>query len=131
MLMIVKEFEFCCAHRLPQHKGACYRLHGHNYRLEIGITGPINDEGMIADFKQLKDLVNEHIIDKLDHYYLNDLNMAFPNDPDIKNFPADPTAENMVMWMAKALAPPLAKTGTELALIRLWETSTSYCEWRV
>jgi 6-pyruvoyltetrahydropterin/6-carboxytetrahydropterin synthase len=124
-LMIVKDFEFEAGHHLPNHTGACKYRHGHSYKLQIGISGPIDiHSGMIADFKQLKDLVKELIVDRLDHSYLNDLGS-------IAEFPAEcPTAENMGMWMVKVLQPRLKITGTELALVKLWETSRSHFEWR-
>jgi len=122
-LIIVKQFEFAAAHRLPNHKGACQNLHGHNWTIEVGVTGPVDPEtGMIADFKQLKDLVNDHIIAHLDHQYLNETGLIGVCE--------NPTAENMIQWMATILIHHLQKTGCELALIKLWETSGSRCEWR-
>lgn len=122
-LIIVKQFEFGAAHRLPNHKGACQNLHGHNWTLEVGVTGTVDIEtGMIADFKQLKDLVNDHIISHLDHQYINETGLIGVCE--------NPTAENMILWMIKVLTDHLQKTGCELALIKLWETSGSYAEWR-
>jgi 6-pyruvoyltetrahydropterin/6-carboxytetrahydropterin synthase len=122
-LTIVKRFEFGAAHRLPNYKGPCQNLHGHNWTLEVGVTGPVDRiTGMIADFKQLKDLVNDHIISLVDHQCLNEAG--------IPGVSPNPTAENMVQWMVQVLTHYLKKTGCELALIRLWETSTSYAEWR-
>jgi 6-pyruvoyltetrahydropterin/6-carboxytetrahydropterin synthase len=124
-IVIVKNFEFEAGHHLPNHQGACKYHHGHSYKLEVGVSGTVDVKtGMIADFKQLKDLVKELIIDRLDHSYLNDnVGMA--------GFPSDcPTAENMVLWMVKVLEARLKITGTELALVKLWETSGSRCEWR-
>lgn len=124
-LMIVKHFEFEAAHRLPAHPGKCKYLHGHTYKLDVGVSGSLNSQtGMIADFKQLKDMVADRIIERLDHSCLNDLDM-------VHGFPADcPTAENMVLWMVEQLRTGLQTTGCELSLIRLWETSGSWVEWR-
>jgi len=123
MLTMVKKFEFEAAHRLPKHEGACQRMHGHRYELEVGISGPINmDTGMIADFKQLKDVVKTWVVDVLDHQYMNEV--------DVPGFPrACPTAEKMVIWIVDVLKTALAKTGCELNLVRLWETSGSRVEW--
>ena len=124
-IVIVKNFEFEAGHHLPNHSGACKYRHGHSYKLEVGITGPITPPtGMIADFKQLKDLVKELIIERLDHSYLNELDM-------VAGFPADcPTAENMVVWIAETLQPRLKITGCSLYVVKLWETSGSRVEWR-
>jgi len=118
MLSITKQFEFEAAHFLPNHQGACCRLHGHSYKLEIEISGePNTDElspsyGMIMDFGDLSKIVKENIIDVLDHHHLN-------------NIISDPTAENLVLWIKDHL--PIK---VPLSRIRLWETSKAYCEWK-
>jgi 6-pyruvoyltetrahydropterin/6-carboxytetrahydropterin synthase len=125
MLILIKRFEFEAAHRLPKHPGKCKYLHGHRYELEVGVTGPLNpDTGMIADFKALKDLVHDMIIDRLDHACLNELDK-------MSGFPAsNPTAEEMVFWMVAQLNKQVTITGCTLAFLRLWETSGSWVEWR-
>ena len=124
MLTIIKYFEFEAAHKLPKHPGKCKFVHGHSYKLEIGISGLINpDTGMIADFSQLKLMVKEMIIDRLDHSYFNELNLG--------EFPSScPTAENMVEWIVSQLQPRAALLGCEVVLVQLWETSGSRVEWR-
>jgi len=118
MLSITKQFEFEAAHFLPNHQGACCRLHGHSYKLEIEVSGePNTDElsasyGMIMDFGDLSKIVKENIIDVLDHHSLN-------------NIILDPTAENLVLWIKDHL--PIK---VPLSRIRLWETSKAYCEWK-
>lgn len=125
-LMIIKKFEFGAAHRLPNYDGPCSRLHGHNWVMEVGITGPVGiDTGMIMDFKDLKNVINEAVVNYMDHHYLNADDMPF-------NFPCDnPTAERMVVWIVNTLQLqlPLIDQSLELALVRLWETSGSLCEW--
>ena len=69
---ISKEFEFAMAHRLRGHAGLCKNLHGHNYKMIVGVTGTPQTKsktarGMIVDFKDLKDTVNDVVIDLLDH----------------------------------------------------------------
>ena len=125
-LTLVKKFDFEAAHRLPNYQGDCSRVHGHSYKLEIGISGPVDlDSGMIMDFKDLKTLVKERIIDKMDHYYLNNItgDSRFPS--------VNPTAEHIVWWIVDVLSVALAAIdpSLELALVKLWETSGSRCEW--
>jgi 6-pyruvoyltetrahydropterin/6-carboxytetrahydropterin synthase len=121
MITICKTFEFAAAHHLPYHKGKCKNLHGHNYSLEVEISGPINQEGsekgMICDFGILKTVVTAHILEKVDHRNLND---HWQN----------PTAENMVIDMAKVLEQYFSGFDITLERLRLWETSNSYAEWR-
>jgi len=119
MLSITKIFEFAYAHSLPNHKGKCKNTHGHNCQLEIEITESPLDfmsdyDGMILDFGDLKGIVNKEVIDKLDHTYLNDV------------IPI-PTAENMALWIRDSL---IDFFGGGLVRIRVYETSTSYAEWR-
>ena len=120
---IVKEFQFEAAHFLPNHLGCCKNIHGHSYRLQVGIVGEPKpfpgtpDEGMVKDFSDLKQIVNRHIVDNLDHTMMNNLF-------DLKGFPHyRPTAELMAIWMFEILSEYLP-----VKFIRLWETATSYAE---
>ena len=61
--IITKIFRFESAHHLPGHHGKCARPHGHSYRLEVTIHGPIkhapeeSDYGMVMDFGDLSQIV--------------------------------------------------------------------------
>ena len=46
--------------------GDCEQLHGHNYTLDVIITGPLNEDGMVIDFGEVKDMVVS-ICKTLDH----------------------------------------------------------------
>jgi 6-pyruvoyltetrahydropterin/6-carboxytetrahydropterin synthase len=121
MLTVTKRFTFEACHHLPYYEGACHRLHGHSYKLNVTVTGDrITDEnnpkcGMIIDFKDLKKIVNKEVIDKYDH---TDLNTFFEN----------PTAENMVLAMAYDIEHNLPE-GIKLVSVKLWETEDSYAEY--
>lgn len=120
MLTVTKLFEFEAAHQLPNHKGKCKNLHGHSYKLEVEVASDtgVNASGMIMDFGDLKKLVGGLIESKLDHMYLNEsLNMEYP------------TAENMILSIAHLLSTRIKKPFV-VVRARLWETSTSYAEWR-
>jgi len=129
MIMVVKQFEFAAGHFLPGYPGKCKYPHGHNFVLEIGVEGLTNDEtGMVMDFSRLKEIISREIIDVLDHSFLNDLKRH--------HFPWEmPTAENILDWILRRLIhlwmwEDVGWGNSEIALIRLWETSTSYVEWR-
>jgi len=112
-IILTKNFSFDSAHRLENYKGKCKNLHGHTYLLEVSVTGKINNKtGMIIDFSILKKVVNDLIIERLDHQYLND----------IIN---DPTAENMIQWIWNISFRAIKEQGAELFMIKLWETPTS------
>jgi len=87
-------------------------LHGHSYRLEVAVRGPLRSEGaargMIADFEDVKTIVRAEVVDVLDHQNLND-------------FLENPTAEQIVMWVWRRLDPKLEG----LDELVLWETRTS------
>jgi 6-pyruvoyltetrahydropterin/6-carboxytetrahydropterin synthase len=111
-VLIRKQFAFEAAHVLPYHQGKCSRLHGHSYRLDVSVTGPLVSEGpatgMVIDFDELARIVRATVIDKLDHSHLNDT---------IEN----PTSENIVVWIWRRLAPQVSGL-TELIL---WETANA------
>lgn len=120
---VTKEFNFEAAHHLINYDGACANVHGHSYKLQVTISGNINLEDqkyasdcMVMDFKDLKKLVNSYIIDSHDHSDLNDL---YDN----------PTAEVMVVTMFNNLSKVLPKDVC-LESMKLWETATSYAEYR-
>ena len=99
------EFHFAAAHRLPRYDGPCVRNHGHNYRMFVILEGEVDPQsGMVADFGRVKDLVQEHVLSRVDHRDLNDLL-------------ANPTAENIARWVFEALAQRLPG----LAEVRLFE----------
>lgn len=87
-------------------------MHGHSYRLEVALRGPLQTggsaRGMIEDFDTVKTIVRREVIDVLDHQTLNEL---------IEN----PTAEHIVLWIWKALAPHVHG----LDEVVLWETASS------
>lgn len=116
---VCRIFSFAAAHKLPNYKGPCANLHGHEWVMEVEISGePDHDSGMVMDFGELKKLVNEAIIDKLDHSYLND---TFAN----------PTAEQMVTAFVNTLQTRMELDPyAELERVRLYENPKSFCEWR-
>ena len=106
-VLITKVFSFEAAHQLPWHQGKCRNLHGHTYRLEVTIAGPINEDGVVADFSDIGAVVKRTIVDKYDHQFLND---HFDN----------PTAELLALSFFKLLeAEDLA-----VRRVTLWETPT-------
>jgi len=102
-----KDFEFSAAHFLTKYHGKCENLHGHNYKLTVTVSGELNDDDLLIDFTELKNLVKKLVIDVLDHTNLND---RFPN----------PSCELIAQWIFQTLKPHLA-----VSQVQLWETSTS------
>lgn len=129
-LYITKRFTFEYSHRLPNHNGACRRGHGHSGKLYVTLrvnydedqlkeNETYQDQGFLIDFGDLKKLVKETVIDKLDHYDLN------------KQYPI-PSAEIVSSDIFDKLENEIYDTyfGTvSLYKVQLWETEDSYVEW--
>lgn len=118
---ITKIFRFKSAHHLPGHHGKCARPHGHSYRLEVTIRGPIkealgeSDNGMVMDFGDLSQLVKNSVIEHLDHQDLNVVTGLHT------------TAENLAYWIWSELTTQ-GLSETLLYRIRLWETDSCFVE---
>ena len=114
---IFKIFTIEAAHRLPNlpenHK--CWRLHGHSFRVEIHVSGPLAEkEGWIMDFADVTRAFTP-IYDQLDHHYLNDI-------PGLEN----PTSEILARWIWSRLKPALPL----LSQVVVRETCTAGCIYR-
>lgn len=113
-MLVSKEFTFDAAHFLTKYHGKCENLHGHTYRLRVTVEGPVGEEGMVVDFKVLKNLVKEKVIDKYDHQSLND-------------FFENPSAELIAIQVWNDLVKELP---VKLYEVILWETADSFVTYR-
>ena len=109
-MRLCREFFFDAAHFIPHYKGKCEKLHGHTYRLEVVIEGGVKKDGMVIDFAAMKKIVEDKVIEKLDHQALNEL---FEN----------PTAEHIIEWIGTQLKGLLP-----LYSLRLWEGQGKWVE---
>ncbi len=123
--VIVKEFKFEAAHQLPNHDGHCARIHGHSYRVQVAIEGPIQTgsrnpkEGMVLDFGDLSKFWDKNIHSVLDHQFLNQ----------VLGHIAAPTAEHIGLWIRDTIRGGLIlPDGAFLKWVRVYETATSYAE---
>ena len=96
--------------------------HGHNYELEVKVTGEPNaDTGYVMDMKELSDIINANVLERFDHKNLN-LDTAEFKD-------LNPTAENIVMVIYDLLR---AKIDARFDLqVRLYETPRNFVEFPV
>lgn len=105
--------------------GKCANLpgHGHNYRLYVTVRGEVDPvTGFVVDLGRLDALVQEHVVERLDHQHLN---AALPEFGEGK---AIPSSENLVLWIHGQLAGRLPE-GSELARLRLEEDEDLAAEW--
>ena len=94
MYELTVEREFSAAHYLREYDGACARMHGHNYRVQITVGGEqLDDAGMLLDFADLKQLCDA-VIDQLDHRCLNEI---APFDE------INPTSENLARYLYQSV----------------------------
>ena len=113
-MRVCKRFKFDAAHLLPGYNGPCSRLHGHTWFLEVEVEGPVDKEGFVMDFSELKKLVYDKVLSIVDHSYLNETVIH------------NPTCENLLVWIWNRLdgfGPPWV-----LSRIRLYESPDSYAE---
>lgn len=97
------------------------RGHGHNYALEVSVRGRIDPEtGMVIDLKQLKDIMRDRVIDRVDHTNLNE-DVEFLRG-------VIPTAENLARAFWQQLAPAIPNG--ELYEIALQETERNSVRYR-
>ncbi len=134
-LGLVRQLKFCAGHRLLGHEGKCAFFHGHNYRVDIEVTGDDVDQvGRLIDFSVLKRRFQTWLDENWDHGFLlyeadeNALAAIRMVEP-TKYFvlPYNPTAENMARYLADVVAPDLlAQTSVRVRRISVWETDESF-----
>ncbi|MFD2245144.1 6-pyruvoyl trahydropterin synthase family protein [Pontibacter ruber] len=140
-IRLTRLFTFEAAHALQNYNGPCRNIHGHSYKLQVTVIGtPLVDEfhpknGMVVDFGDLKKLVQELILEQMDHALL--LRQDSPAElVDVLRalhhklvlVPYQPTCENMLIDMKTRLSGSLP-AGVELHSLKLWETQNSFAEW--
>ncbi len=140
-IRLTKEFRFEMAHALWNYDGLCRNIHGHSYILAVTVIGePIQDEsnpklGMVMDFGDLKRIVNEEIVNRLDHCIV--ISKMAPSEQLI-SIPQmseryevvdyQPTCENMLVDFAERIRQHLPEN-IQLFSLKLNETANSYAEW--
>lgn len=138
-MLITKTLEIDMGHRVPNHKSKCRNLHGHRYKIEVGVDDKVisekgsSDEGMVIDYSDLKEIMMQEIDEKFDHGFVmseNDkLNGFFKSWKDegmkiiFTNF--IPTAENLAKWWYQLLEIELEKRKIKIAYVKVWETPNS------
>ncbi|RKD19067.1 6-pyruvoyl tetrahydrobiopterin synthase [Pelobium manganitolerans] len=134
MIYITRKEHFNAAHKLYREDwtfekneevfGRCANTnwHGHNYDLFVTVKGQINeDTGFVIDLKDLKKLIVEHVVDKLDHKNLN-IDVDF-----MRGKMASTEVLAVEIW--KQLASKIKEKGAALHCVKLYETANNYVEY--
>lgn len=134
MIYITRKAQFNAAHKLARPEwtdeqnesvfGKCANpnWHGHNYSLFVTIKGEINPEtGFLVDLKWLKQIINIHVIDKIDHRNLN-LDVDF-----MKGKLTSTEVLAIAIW--DELKPHIEAEGAILHCIKINETENNYVEY--
>jgi 6-pyruvoyltetrahydropterin/6-carboxytetrahydropterin synthase len=133
MVFITRKETFSASHKLNNENlskednkriyGKCNNDfgHGHNYILEVVIAGEIDETtGYLIDILQLKKIIKENIIDKVDHHHLN-FDVEF-----MKN--KIPTTENFAVAIWNELVNKIPNG--KLYSVKLYETEKNYVEYK-
>ena len=112
-----KQFLFEAAHHLPHvpagHK--CARVHGHSYRVEVGLRGPVDAQtGWLVDFALIDDAWSV-LQRRFDHHMLNEVEGL-----------QNPTCEHLCGYIWTELKPRIP----QLCAVTVWETADSCCTYR-
>jgi 6-pyruvoyltetrahydropterin/6-carboxytetrahydropterin synthase len=113
MFEIQVEASFDAAHCLRDYQGACARVHGHTYRVQVLLRGnELSPVGLLVDFRDVKARLRVSI-EKLDHHFINE----------VEPFTLiNPTAENLARYFYDELGRGL---GPIVAKVTVWETPTA------
>ena len=134
-VQLTRTVRFCAAHRyhsdaLSEEEnervfGKCHRPHGHghNYRLDLSVAGPVDPiTGMVVNLADLDRILKAEVVERLDHNFLN---------LDVPHFASVvPTCENIALYIRDLVVPLLAALDLEVSSVRLWESEDLYAEVR-
>jgi 6-pyruvoyltetrahydropterin/6-carboxytetrahydropterin synthase len=104
---------FSAAHNLRNFRGKCEALHGHNWKVEVVLSGKnLDDSGVVLDFAEVKSTTSE-IISEIDHRYLNDLPFFVENNP---------SSENIARYIFHRLKEKIDNDRVRIRRVTAWES---------
>ncbi|MCK9556466.1 MAG: 6-carboxytetrahydropterin synthase QueD [Candidatus Cloacimonetes bacterium] len=116
MFLLNVSDQFSAAHRLCGYQGACSNLHGHNWKVRVGIECETLDEiGMGLDYGVIKDILT-CILDQFDHEYLNDMPLLEGQNP---------TSENLARIIYKEMERGLVNYPAKIKEVEIYESERS------
>jgi len=104
------------AHQLRDYEGQCENLHGHNWKIEVYVTGGLLQEnGILIDFKWIKK-ATEKVLKDLDHKFLNELE-GFRE--------VNPSSENIARYIYEFLSRELNNERVRISKVTAWESDSA------
>ena len=108
--------QFAAAHQLRESHGKCERLHGHNWKVEVYVTGDqLGKDGLLIDFKMIKK-ATEKVLNELDHKFLNELE-PFRT--------INPSSENIARYVYESLDQELTNGNIKVNKVSAWESDSA------
>ena len=105
--------EFSAAHNLRDFRGKCEALHGHNWKVEVVLSGKnLDDSGVVLDFAEVKAATSE-IMSEIDHRYLNELPFFVENNP---------SSENIARYIFHRLQEKMDNDRVRIRRVTAWES---------
>jgi len=132
-MKIAKEFRWEMGHRLQCHKGKCFNLHGHSYKLLVEFKGGVEKNGMVLDYFDVKEII-EPIVDELDHSVIiskDDLKLQeaiqkLNSAHVIVDF--ETTAENLCHYFLNKIREVELPNNITDIMVKVFETENTYAE---
>ena len=104
---------FAAAHQLKMVAKKCENLHGHNWKIEVRVSGDqLNSAGVVMDFGEIKHHVAD-IMKTLDHKFLNDLEYFKDGNP---------SSENIARYVAESLQAKITEPDVWVSSVTSWES---------
>jgi len=108
--------QMAAAHQLREFSGKCEKLHGHNWKIEIYVTGgELGPNGILIDFKLIKEAAHR-VVQKLDHTFLNELKPFQDKNP---------SSENIAHFVFNSLSQELDSDRVKVSKVTAWESDTA------
>ena len=146
MIRVIKEYRFEAAHRLTNYVGPCSNIHGHSYRVQVCFErgrdedlgqrscSRLNDQGMVVDFKDIKGIIGDWIMQNFDHALILD-----KDDPLLKHvfeaglsslktfyMEGSPTAERIAVKILQVAEDETFESFIHPIWVKVWETETAH-----
>ena len=114
--------QVAAAHQLRGFHGKCEQLHGHNWKIEVYVTGDtLGEDGLLIDFGLIKKGTKK-VLEELDHKFLNELE-PFKEE--------NPSSENIARYIYESLRQTLNNDTIRISKVTAWESDTACATYMV